>query len=79
MENEKGQKAPEANRGEGRQRLRESGSQTDDDAEHVDRLDVMNAKLDELLAACREIKSIKNEVSGLREELKGFEGIIGVC
>ena len=73
MENEKGQKAPEANRGEGRQRLRESGSQTDDDAEHVDRLDVMNAKLDELLAACREIKSIKNEVSGLREELKGLK------
>ena len=45
----------------------------DDDAEHVDRLDVMNAKLDELLAACGEIEFLKNEISGPREELKSLK------
>ena len=45
----------------------------DDDAEQVDRLDVMNAKLDELLAACGEIEFLKNELSGPREELKSLK------
>ena len=47
----------------------------DDDTEHVDRLDVVNAKVDELLAACGEIELLKNEISELREELKGFTGV----
>ena len=38
----------------------------DDDTEHVDRLDVLNAKVDELLAACGEIELLKNEISELR-------------
>ena len=45
----------------------------DGDVEPVDRLDVMNAKLDELLAACGEIEFLKNEISGPREELKSLK------
>ena len=83
MGNQKEQKEqvePDAKRGEGRKRLREGGSQTDDDLEHVEpklstshRLDAMNAKLDELLATCSEIKTIKIEISGRRGELKSLK------
>ena len=45
----------------------------DGDVEPVDRLDVMNAKLDEFLAACGEIEFLKNEISGPREELKSLK------
>ena len=45
----------------------------DGHVEPVDRLDVMNAKLDELLAACGEIEFLKNEISGPREELKSLK------
>ena len=61
MRNQKEQDEPGAKRRESRKRLRESGSQTDNDIEHVEpelstshRLEVMNAKLDELLAASSE-------------------------
>ena len=71
---------PNAKHGEGRKRLREGGSQTDDYLEHVEpklstlhRLDIMNTKLDELLAACIEIKTLKTEISGLRGELKSLK------
>ena len=33
----------------------------------------MNAKLDELLATCSEIKTLKNEICGLRWELKDLK------
>ena len=33
----------------------------------------MNAKLDELLAACSEIKTLKNEISELKGELKSLK------
>ena len=80
MGNQKEQEEPGAKRGESRKRLRESGSQTDDDIEHVEpelstshRLEKMNTKLDELLAACGEIKTLKNEICGLRRELKSLQ------
>jgi len=80
MGNQKEQDEPGAKRGESRKRLRESGSQTDDDIEHVEPklstshlLEEMNAKLDELLAACGEIKALKNEICGLRRELKSLQ------
>ena len=80
MGNQKEQDEPGAKRGESRKRLRESGSQTDDDIEHVEpelstshRLEEMNAKLDELLAACGEIKTLKNEICGQRRELKSLQ------
>ena len=59
MENPTEQGESSAKRGDGRKRLRESGSQTDADSDssHVEPkhstshcLDAMNAKLDELLA-----------------------------
>ena len=63
-----------------RKRLRETGSQTDDDSEHVEPklstspcLDAINAKLDELLATCGEIKRLKNEICGLGGELKDLK------
>jgi len=34
------------------------------------RLDAINAKLDELLLTCSKIKTLKDEICGLREELK---------
>ena len=80
MGNQKEQKEHvehDAKCGEGRKRLREGGSQTDDDLKHVELklstlhcLDTMNAKLNEILAACSEIKTLKNEISWLRGELK---------
>ena len=80
MGNPKEQGEASAKRGDGRKRLRESGSQTDDDNEHVEpelstshRLDAMNAKLDELLATCSEIKTLKNKICGLRGELKDLK------
>ena len=81
MGNPKEQGEASAKRGDGRKRLRESGSQTDDDTEHAEpelstshRLDAaMNAKLDELLATCSEIKTLKNEICGLRGELKDLK------
>ena len=80
MGNQKEQDEPGAKRGESRKRLRESGSQTDDDIEHVEpepstshHLDTMNAKLDELLAVCSEIKTLKNEICGLRREMKSLQ------
>ena len=78
--NPKEQGEPSAKRGDSRKRLRESGSQTDDDIEHVAPklstshcLDAMNAKLDELLVTCTEIKTLKNEICGLRGELKDLK------
>ena len=78
--NPKEQGEPSAKRGDSRKRLRESGSQTDDDSEHVEPklstshcLDAMNAKLDELLATCSENKTLKNEICGLRGELKDLK------
>jgi len=69
-----------AKRGESRKRLRESGSQTDDDIEHVKPepstshcLEAMNAKFNERLAACSEIETLKNERCGLRREMKSLE------
>ena len=69
MGNPKEQGEPSAKHGDSRKRLRESGAQTDDDSEHVEPklstshcLDAMNAKLDELLATCSEIKTLKNEI-----------------
>lgn len=57
MENPTEEGESSAKRGDGRKRLRESGSQTDADSSHVEPkhstshcLDAMNAKLDELLA-----------------------------
>ena len=80
MGNPKEQVEASTKRGDGRKRLRESGSQTDDDTEHVEpelstshRLDAMNAKLDELLATCSEIKTLKNVICGLRGELKDLK------
>ena len=37
-------------------------------------LEEMNAKLDELLATCGEIKTLKNEICGLRQVLKSLQG-----
>ena len=80
MGNPKERGESSAKRGDSRKRLRESGSQTDDDSEHVEPklltstcLDAMNAKLDELLATCSEIKTLKNEICGLRGELKDLK------
>ena len=83
MGNQKEQKEhvePNAKHGEGRKRLREGGSQTDHYLEHVEPklstlhcLDTMNTKLDELLAVCIEIKTLKTEISGLRGELKSLK------
>ena len=80
MGNPKEQGESSAKRGDSRKRLRESGSQTDDDSEHVEPklltspcLDAMNAKVDELLATCSEIKTLKNEICGLRRELKDLK------
>lgn len=74
MGNPKQQGEPSAKRGDSRKRLREK--QTDDDCEHMEpklstshRLDAMNAKLNELLATCSEIKTLKSETCGLRGEL----------
>ena len=36
-------------------------------------LDAMNAKLDELLVTCSEIKKLKNEMCRLREEMKDLK------
>ena len=56
------------------------GPQTDDELEQVEpklstlhRLDAMNAKLEELLAAWSEIKTLKNEIRELREKLKSLK------
>lgn len=80
MGNPKERGESSAKRGDSRKRLRESGSQTDDDSDHVEPklstspcLDAMNAKLDELLATCSEIKTLKNEICGLRGELKDLK------
>ena len=77
MGNTKEQDEPDAKRGEGRKRFRERESQTDEETEHVEHehstphgLDAINVKLDKLLATCSEIKTLKNEICGLREELK---------
>ena len=76
---EKGQDEPDA-KCEGRKRLREGGSQTDDDLKHVEpklstshHIDAMNVKLDELLVACSEIKTLKNEIGGLGGELRSLK------
>lgn len=50
----------------------------DGDVEPVDRLDVMNAKLDELLAACGKIEFLKNE-KWTERRIEKFEGFTGVC
>ena len=80
MGNQKEQDESGAKCGESRKRLRESGSQTDNDIEHVEPelstshcLEEMNAKLDELLAACGEIEMLKNVICGLRRELKSLQ------
>ena len=77
MGNTTEQDEPDAKRGEGRKRFRERESQTDEETEHVEHehstphgLDAINVKLDKLLATCSEIKTLKNEICGLREELK---------
>ena len=65
--------ASDAKHGESLKRLREGGSQTDEDdlvaprRSTSARLDEMNAKLDKVLTACGEIESLKKEIS----ELKG--------
>ena len=61
MGNEKEGKASDSKRGEGRKRLRDGGSQTDEEdlmapgRSTSARLDEMNAKLDKVLAVCGEI------------------------
>ena len=67
-------KSSDSKLGKSRKRLRESGSQTDEDVEYVEprgsasaRLDEMNAKLDKVLVACGEIESLRKEVPELRE------------
>ena len=76
----KGAKSSDSKHGGSRKGLRESGSQTDKDAEHVEqgglasaRLDEMNAKLDKVLVACGEIESLRKEVRELREEVKSLK------
>ena len=62
----------------GRKRLRENGSQTDED-DHVAamtqrsstdaRFDVLSDKLDRVLSACKQIESLKSEIITLRSEV----------
>ena len=65
MGNDKEGKASDSKRGEGRKRLRDGGSQTDEEDLMASgrstsaRLDEMNAKLDKVLAVCGEIESLK--------------------
>ena len=79
MGNDKEGKASESKRGESRKRLRDCGSQTDEEdlvafeRSTLARLDEMNAKLDKDLAACGEIQSLKKEVGKLRGELKSLK------
>ena len=61
-------------------RLRENGSQTDEDDEHVGvggvmsaRLEEMNTKLDQVLTACGEIALLKDEIRKLRDEVKNLK------
>ena len=66
----------------GRKRLRENGSQTDED-EHVAamtqrsstdaRFDVLSDKLDRVLSACKQIESLKSEIITLRSEVKDLK------
>ena len=53
-------------------RLRENGSQTDEDDEHA-RLEEMNTKLDQVLTACGEIALLKDEIRKLRDEVKNLK------
>ena len=64
-----------------RKRLRENGSQTDEDDEHVGvggvmsaRLEEMNTKLDQVLTACGEIALLKDEKRKLRETSAQVKG-----
>ena len=81
MGNDKEGKASDSKRGEGRKRLRDGGSQTDDEdlvasgRSTSARLDEMNAKLDKVLAVCGEIESLKKEISELKGELKELKGL----
>ena len=79
MGNDKEGKASDSKRGESRKRLRDGGSQTDEEDLMASgrstsaRLDEMNAKLDKVLAACGEIESLKKEIGELKGELKGLK------
>ena len=79
MGNDKEGKASDSKRGEGRKRLRDGGSQTDEEdlmapgRSTSARLDEMNAKLDKVLAACGEIESLKKEIGELKGEFKGLK------
>ena len=79
MGNDKEGKASDSKRGESRKRLRDGGSQTDEEdlmpsgRSTSARLDEMNAKLDKVLAACGEIESLKKEIGELKGELKGLK------
>ena len=87
MGNPKEQGESSAKRGDSRKRLRESGSQTDDDSEHMEPklstshcLDAMNAKLDELLATCSEIKTLAEERNMWdKRGIERFKRISGFC
>ena len=61
-------------------RLRENGSQTNEDDEHVGvggvmsaRLEEMNTKLDQVLTSCGEIALLKDEIRKLRDEVKNLK------
>ena len=79
MGNDKEGKASDSKRGEGRKRLRDGGSQTDEEdlmasgRSTLARLDEMNAKLDKVLAVCGEIESLKKEIGELKGELKDLK------
>ena len=79
MGNDKEGKASDSKRGAGRKRLRDGGSQTDEEdlmapgRSTSARLDEMNAKLDKVLAACGEIESLKKEIGELKGEFKGLK------
>ena len=79
MGNDKEGKASDSKCGESRKRLRDGGSQTDEDdlmgsgRSTLARLDEMNAKLDKVLTACGEIELLKKEIGELKGELKGLK------
>ena len=79
MGNDKEGKVSDSKRGESRKRLRDGGSQTDEEdlmacgRSTSARLDEMNAKLDKVLAACGEIESLKKEIFELRGVLNSLK------